>query len=73
MLLVAEIPTTPQCGNDWGYFDVYVISIPEGKIVHVYPMAEALTRFKSFLGQGLRRDVPKLPWDDTSPLQDSAR
>lgn len=76
VLLVAQIPTTPECGDGWGYFDVYVISVPQGKIVHVYPMAEALTRFKKFFGPGLRRDVPKLrqkpvaPWDmdaGTSP------
>ena len=60
-LFVAEIPPTPDCGDAWGYFDVYVVSIPGRKIVHVYPMAEALTRFKRFLGPGLRRDVPKLP------------
>lgn len=59
-LFVAEIPAIPDCGHDWGYFDVYVISFPEGKIVRIYPMAEALTRFKRLLGQGLRLDVPHL-------------
>ena len=59
-LFVAQIPSTPECGNDWGYFDVYVISNPKGKIVRVYRMAVALMHFKSFLGPSLRRDVPKL-------------
>lgn len=68
-LFTAQIASSPQCGDDWGYFDVYVISFPEGKILSVYAMHEALKRFKRFLGPGLRRDVPKLrqksagPWD----------
>jgi hypothetical protein len=67
VLLVAQIPTTPQCGEDWGYFDVYVMSIPEGKILRRYSMREALTRFKRFLGPGLRRDVPKLRQQRVAP------
>lgn len=68
-LLVGEIGPTQRCGDDWGYFDVYVVSFPQGKVLQAYPMAEALKRFKRFLGPGLRRDVPKLrqkpvgPWD----------
>jgi hypothetical protein len=59
-LFTAQIASSPRCGDDWGYFDVYVLSFPQGKILHVYPMPEALKRFTRFLGPGLRRDVPKL-------------
>lgn len=68
-LFTAQIASSPHCGDDWGYLDVYVISFPEGKILGVYAMHEALKRFKRFLGPGLRRDVPTLrqkpvgPWD----------
>lgn len=59
-LLIAQIPTTPHCGDSWGYFDVYALSVPEAKIIHLYPMAQALKRFRRLLGPRLRRDVPPL-------------
>ena len=60
-LFVAQIPPIPDCGRTWGYFDVYAVSVRTGRIVGVYPMAEALMRFKRLLGPGVRRDVPELP------------
>lgn len=59
-LFLSQIASSPHCGDDWGYFDVYIMSFPGGKILRVYPMAEALKRFRRFLGPGLRRNVPKL-------------
>lgn len=58
-LFVAQIPPIPDCGRTWGYFDVYAVSVRTGRIVGVYPMAEALMRFKRLLGPGVRRDVPE--------------
>jgi hypothetical protein len=58
---MAQVPQITDCGRTWGYFDVYAISVPTGRIVGVYPMAEALMRFKRLLGPGVRRDVPELP------------
>lgn len=59
-LLLAQIPPTPECGNNWGYFDVYMLSVPEGKILRVYSMTVAVSRFRNLLGPGLRREVPRL-------------
>ncbi len=59
--LMAQTPEITDCGRTWGYFDVYAVSIPAGKTLAAYPMAEALVRFRQLLGPGVRRDVPRLP------------
>jgi hypothetical protein len=59
-LFVAQIAPIPDCGTDWGYFDVYVVAVPQAKILRIYPMAVAIRRFGNLLGSGLRRQVPRL-------------
>lgn len=56
-VLVAEIPPSPGCGEDAGYFESYVVSVPDGKIVARYTMEETAKRWGSFLGKRLRDDL----------------
>lgn len=56
-VLVAEVPASPRCEKADGYFEAYVISIPEGKIVKHYSMRETVARFRNALGPGLLDDI----------------
>jgi len=56
-ILIAEIPPSPHCENDDGYFEAYVLSIPEGRILQRYSMTETVTRFRDVLGPRLVSDV----------------
>jgi hypothetical protein len=54
VVLVAQIPASPHCEPDDGYFDVYVVSIPAGDIVARYPMKDAGLQWRNILGSQLR-------------------
>ena len=58
-VFVAEVPPSPHC-KDGGYFDAYVVSIPEGRILTRYPMKEAIKRWRNVLGPELRNDIDLL-------------
>ncbi len=55
-VLVAEIPST-HCEPADGYFEAYVMSIPEGKILRRYSMNETVKQFRELLGPILVGDV----------------
>jgi len=55
-VLVAEVQTI-RCAPADGYFEAYVVSIPEGKIIERYSMKETIRQFKSVLGPGLLDDI----------------
>jgi hypothetical protein len=56
-VLIAEIPPSPHCERADGYFEAYVLSIPAGRILQQYSMAETVKRFGSILGPRLLGDV----------------
>lgn len=56
-VLVAEIPPSPGCGLDAGYFEAYIVSVPEGKIRSHYTMEETARRWSRTLGKRLRDDL----------------
>jgi hypothetical protein len=60
-VLVAEIPPTPGCRPDGGYFDTYVVTVPEGSMVARYLMHESVKRWKRILGPTLRDDLELQP------------
>src|SRR5579885_330698 len=55
-VLVAEIPTV-HCENASGYFEAFVVSLPDAKIVRVFSMRETISRFRKLLGQVLLEDI----------------
>ena len=59
-VLVAEVPSSGLCMENGGYFDAYVVSVPEGRIVAWYPMKEVVKRWHSILGPLLRVDIDAL-------------
>jgi hypothetical protein len=59
-VLIAEIPPSPQCEDTGGYFNAYVVSLPEGRIVKRYSMKQAIRRWHKLLGQRLRDDIALL-------------
>jgi hypothetical protein len=52
-VFVAMDPPSPGCGETGGYFDAYVVSIPEGRIVARHSMKEAEKRWRNVFGPGL--------------------
>lgn len=56
-VLVAEVPPSPRCEKADGYFEAYVIAVPQGTIVHRYSMAESIERFYDALGPALLEDI----------------
>jgi hypothetical protein len=57
LVLVAEVPPSLRCEKADGYFEAYIVSIPEGKILRRYSMEETITRFRKVLGPWLLSDV----------------
>jgi hypothetical protein len=57
LVLVAEVPVSPRCEKADGYFEAYVVSVPEGKILRRYSMKETITRFRKVLGPSLLSDI----------------
>jgi hypothetical protein len=57
LVLVAEVPPSPRCEKADGYFEAYVVSIPEGKILRRYSMKETITRFRKVMGPSLLSDI----------------
>jgi hypothetical protein len=49
-VLVAEIPTSGACHPDGGYFDAYVVSVPQGVILERYDMKHAANTWGTVLG-----------------------
>jgi hypothetical protein len=56
-LFVAEVPPSPQCENSGGYFEAYVISLPDGNIVKRDPMKKAILHLRKLFGKRLKGDL----------------
>lgn len=56
-VFVAMDPPSPGCSQTGGYFDAYVMSIPDGRIAARYSMEEAEKRWSNVLGPALREAV----------------
>lgn len=64
VVVVAEVPPALECdGHNDGYFEAFVVSLPDGKIVSRFNMQETIRRWRSILGPGLRDDI-KLVQED---------
>jgi hypothetical protein len=48
-VFLAEVPSSSSCGRMMGYFEAYVVSIPEGTIVAQYVQKETLKRWRKVL------------------------
>lgn len=55
-VFVAEIQPL-HCYPAGGYFEAYVVPIPEGKVLAIYPMGRAIKRFRNALGPRLLDDI----------------
>jgi hypothetical protein len=54
--MVAEIQPL-HCENADGYFEAYVVSIPEGRILQRYSMSETVKLYRKILGPRLVGDM----------------
>jgi len=59
-VLIAEVPPSPQCEKDGGYFESYVVSFPSGKVLARYSMKETVRRWHDILGSRLEDDIKLL-------------
>jgi hypothetical protein len=59
-VFVAEVPPSPQCEKDGGYFEGYVVSFPDGSILERYSMKETIRRWRGVLGSRLEDDIALL-------------
>lgn len=59
-VFVAEVPPSPQCEKDGGYFEGYVVSFPDGEILERHSMKETIRRWRGVLGSGLEGDIEVL-------------
>jgi hypothetical protein len=59
-LFVAEVPPSPQCDKDGGYFEGYVVSFPDGSILERYSMKERTRRWRGVLGSRREGDIELL-------------
>jgi hypothetical protein len=59
-VLIAEVPPSPQCDESGGYFEGYVVSFPDGKIVERRSMREAIRRWHNLLGPRIKGDIDLL-------------
>ena len=58
IVLIAEVPPSPQCnGHHDGYFEAFVVSVRDGKILSRVSMQETVHRWHSILGSRLRSDI----------------
>ncbi len=58
IVLVVEVPPSPQCvGHNEGYFEAFLISLSERKVVSQFNMQETVRRWNKILGTGLRNDI----------------
>lgn len=58
IVLIVEIPPSPQCdGHNGGYFEAFVVSFSERKVVSRFNMQETVRRWHSILGAGLLNDI----------------
>lgn len=55
IVLIAEVPTAHCDGG--GYFEAFVVSFSERKVISRFNMQETLHRWHSILGSGLRNDI----------------
>jgi hypothetical protein len=56
-VLIAEVPPSPQCEESGGYFEAYVVSFPDGRIVERYSMNESIRRWRGVFGPRLDGDI----------------
>jgi len=56
-VLVAEIPPSPGCRPDGGYFEAYVVSLPQEAILERYDMGEVAEKWGKVLGPSLKADL----------------
>ena len=56
-VLIAEIPASPRCEKADGYFEGYVVSVPQGKIMRHYSMRQTAAEFRNLLGPSLLEDI----------------
>lgn len=56
-LFVAEVPPSSGYEDRGGYFDGYVVSVPDGRIVKRYPMRAVIKKWRNLLGPGLKDDI----------------
>jgi hypothetical protein len=59
-VFVAEVPPSPQCEKDGGYFEGYVVSFPDGSILERHSMKETIRRWRGVLGSRLEDDIALL-------------
>jgi hypothetical protein len=58
IVMIAEVPPSPQCdGHGDGYFEAFVVSLSERKVIFRFNMQETIHRWHSILGRGLRNDI----------------
>jgi len=58
IVMIAEIPPSPQCVNhDEGYFESFIVSLSQKKVVKQYGMQETIHLWRKILGTGLRSDI----------------
>jgi hypothetical protein len=55
-IFIAEVPSSSSCGDMLGYFEAYVVSIPQGQILARYPKKDAVKRWRKVLARGMLDD-----------------
>jgi hypothetical protein len=69
IVIIAEVPPNPQCeGHSDGYFEAFVVSLSERKVISRFNMKETTHRWHRILGTGLRSDIA-LVREDTKTKQ----
>jgi hypothetical protein len=56
VVLIAEVSPSPECPRDGGYFEGFVMSVPEGRITAHYTMVETVKRWRKILSRHLLED-----------------
>lgn len=59
-VFVAEVPPSPQCEKDGGYFEGYVVSFQNGEILERLSMKKTIQRWHKVLGSRLQDDIALL-------------
>ena len=69
VVVIAEVPPAPSCAeHNEGYFESFVVSLSQRKVVDRYSMQETIHRWRSILGSGLHSDI-KLVKEDAKLLR----
>ncbi len=55
-VFVAEVPSSSSCGKMIGYFEAYVLSIPDGRILARYSHRQTIERWRSVLSPQMLDD-----------------